>query len=76
MPNPAGGGGAANNATVQTVAEALADEEYAHQEELRKVHLEQAEQSVVGIEATIDGLKESLRSAKAELKRLKDGGRV
>lgn len=52
------------------------DEEAWHQETLREIYLKQAEESVSGIEATLDGLKESLKAAKAEVKRLKDGGRV
>jgi hypothetical protein len=76
MPNPAGGGGAANNAAAQAGPEAPTDAENAHQDSLREIYLKQAEESVAGIEATIEGLKESLKAAKAELKRLKDGGRV
>ena len=62
--------------SVEAGPELSPDQEDALQEDLRKVHLDQAEEAVAGIEATIEGLKESLKTAKAEVKRLKDGGRV
>lgn len=65
-----------SNSQVETGPLMPPDEEATHQEELRKVYLEQAVQSVEGIEATIKSLQESLKTARAELKRLKDGGRV
>jgi hypothetical protein len=76
MPDIAGGAGAAYNAAAQAGPEAPTDAENVHQDSLRGIYLKQAEESVAGIEATIEGLRESLKSAKAELKRLKDGGRV
>lgn len=51
-------------------------EEDVHQERLRKVYVDEAEQAIKDREATIKDLQESLKTAKAELKRLKDGGRV
>lgn len=50
------------------------DQEAQHRRALRDVYLADAEAAVAAIEAKAQGINESLKAAKAELKRLKSLG--
>jgi multidrug resistance efflux pump len=60
-----------NGATVQTGPALTPDEEADHKQQQHNVYLEQAEAAVATIEVKLAGMKESLASAKAEVKRLR-----
>ena len=60
-----------NGATVQTGPGLDADQEAAHAQQLAETYADEAEQAVAVIEAKLAGMKESLKAAKDDAKRLR-----
>lgn len=60
-----------NGAAVETGSQLSPEEESAHRDDLVAAELEQATKAVETIEDKIAGMQESLKAAKAEVKRLR-----